>query len=71
MNLLKRTGGAIASLVKASWNAFDVRDVFVFGGFPVLGYGLFLEYGLGKSLIVCGGCGLVLGCALTFSGKDK
>jgi len=32
----------------------DIRDVFVFGGLGMLGYGLYLKWGEGVALIVCG-----------------
>jgi len=32
----------------------DVRDSFVFGGIGMLGYGLYLKWGLGWAFIVCG-----------------
>ena len=40
---------------------FDIRDVLVFGGIGLLGYGLYLEYGLWLPLIVCGGLIMLLG----------
>lgn len=71
MKIFKPIGRAIASIIKAVWNFFDAENVLLFGGFPVLGYGLFLQYGLGISLIVCGGCSLSLGCAMAFMGGKK
>jgi hypothetical protein len=40
-----RIGAAWAALVSglfAFWKAFDIRDVFLFGGLGMLGYGLYL-----------------------------
>ena len=40
---------------------FDIRDFFVFGGLGMLGYGLYLKWGEGVALIVCGVLLMVIG----------
>lgn len=32
----------------------DIRDIFVFGGFGMLGYGLYLKWGQWLAFMVCG-----------------
>jgi len=53
----------------------DIRDVFVFGGLGMLGYGLYLKWGEGVALIVCGGIGFILGLLwpvfLNYTARDK
>ena len=40
--------------LRALWSWFDVRDFLVFGGVGMLGYGLYLKWGLWLGFIVCG-----------------
>lgn len=40
--------------VSAVWAAFDIRPVFFFGGLAATGYGLYLQFSLGVSLIFVG-----------------
>jgi len=61
VKILSRAGSFITSLVKAVWTAFDIRDVFVFGGLSMLGYGLYLQYGKWLSFSVCGAILMLLG----------
>lgn len=42
MTIFKNIRAFIASLLSAAVKAFDVRDVLVFGGLGLLGYGLWL-----------------------------
>ena len=35
-------------------NWFDIRDIFVFGGLGMLGYGLYLKWGQWLAFMVCG-----------------
>jgi hypothetical protein len=51
----------IKSLVSKSWNAFDVRDFFVFGGLGMLGYGLYLKWGQWLAFMVCGILLMIIG----------
>ena len=64
MNRRNSTGGANSSLVKAVWNAFDIRDFCVFGGIGSLGYGLYLKYGQWVPFVVCGALIMLLGLGL-------
>ena len=61
MRIIKRLGNFIASLFKSLWNAFDIRDFFVFGGVGMLGYGIYLLSELGWSLAVCGPLFMIIG----------
>lgn len=36
------------------WEAFDIRDVLIFGGLAMLGYGLHLRCGLWLAMVTCG-----------------
>ena len=45
VKIIKKIGNFIKSLFKGLWNAFDIRDIFVFGGLGMLGYGLYLRWG--------------------------
>ena len=47
--------------------AVDIRDVFFFGGLAMLGYGLYLRFGLWLAFMVCG----VLLMATGYLIKDK
>jgi len=53
----------------------DIRDVFVFGGLGMLGYGLYLKWGEGVALMVCGGIVFILGLLwpvfLNYAARDK
>ena len=39
----------------------DIRDVLVFGGIGLLGYGLYLEWGLWLAFLICGSIIFALG----------
>ena len=41
--MLNKTVRFLTSPIRGLWTAFDVRDVFVFGGLGLLGYGLWLR----------------------------
>jgi len=47
--------------LRALWSWFDVRDVLVFGGIGMLGYGLYLLKGQGWAFVVCGPLFMVIG----------
>ncbi len=51
---------ALASGIFAFWKAFDIRDIFVFGGLGMLGYGLY-EYQPWVSFSVCGALLMIIG----------
>lgn len=53
LGILSRIGDAITSRVSAARAAFDIRDVFVFGGLGMLGYGLY-RYRPWVAFAVCG-----------------
>jgi len=61
VSIIKKIGNFIKSLLSKTWNAFDIRDIFVFGGVGMLGYGLKLTWSLGVALIVCGTIMFILG----------
>jgi hypothetical protein len=42
VGIIKRIGTFFSSLFKGLWNAFDIRDIFVFGGLGMIGWGLYL-----------------------------
>ena len=42
MGIIRRIGTFFSSLFKGLWNAFDIRDIFVFGGLVMIGWGLYL-----------------------------
>ena len=54
VKIIKKIGNFIKSLFKGLWNAFDIRDIFVFGGLGMLGYGLYLKWGQWLAFMVCG-----------------
>jgi len=42
VKIIRKIGRFIKSLVQGLWSAFELRDIFVFGGLYSLGYGLWL-----------------------------
>ena len=54
VKIIRKIGRFIKSLVQGLWNAFDIRDIFVFGGLGMLGYGLYLKWGQWLAFMVCG-----------------
>jgi len=54
VNIFKIIGKFLSSLIIATWSAFDIRDFFVFGGWGMLGYGLYLFQGQWLAFITCG-----------------
>ena len=61
MRIIRKVGNFIKSLFKSLWEFFEFRDVLVYGGLGMLGYGLKLAWGLGVALIVCGTIMFILG----------
>ena len=61
MIIHKKIGHVIASPFVALWRAFDIRDVFVFGGLVMLGYGIRLKWGDWLAFMICGTIILLLG----------
>ena len=61
MRIIRKVGNFIKSLLSKTWNAFDIRDIFVFGGVGMLGYGIYLLSELGWSLAVCGPLFMIIG----------
>ena len=64
VSIYRKTINYAASLIKAAWAAFDIRDVFLFGGLSLLGYGLYLRFGQWLAFIVCGMIFMALGCVM-------
>ena len=54
-------GTKTKSLLSLAYAAFDIRDIFVFGGIAMLGYGLYLRWGAWLAYIVCGVLLMVIG----------
>ncbi|MFA7218774.1 MAG: hypothetical protein WC057_09295 [Dehalococcoidales bacterium] len=67
MGIIRRIGTFFSSLFKGLWNAFDIRDIFVFGGLGMLGYGLYLRWGEWLACMVCGVLLMIIG----YSMRDK
>ncbi len=44
MKITKEFAEAVRSLIVASREGFDIRDLFVFGGLGLMGYGLWMLY---------------------------
>jgi len=61
VRIIRKVGNFIKSLLSKTWNAFDIRDIFVFGGVGMLGYGIYLLSELGWSLAVCGPLFMIIG----------
>ncbi|HLB31081.1 MAG TPA: hypothetical protein VJN91_06090 [Gammaproteobacteria bacterium] len=53
LRLLSRTRQSLASRFDAAREAFDIRDVLLFGGMAMLGYGLY-RYRPWVAFAVCG-----------------
>ena len=60
MSIFSRTRQAIASRFDAARAAFDIRDVLLFGGLAMLGYGLY-RYRPWVAFAVCGGLLMLIG----------
>lgn len=60
-NLFQPVGKSLSSFTSAVWRAFDIRDIFVFGGLGMLGYGLYLQWGEWLALVTCGPLLMILG----------
>lgn len=56
--------------VSAIWKSFDRRDILVFGGLSLLGYGLHL-HSPALSFSVCGGILTAIGLVGYFQGGSK
>ena len=61
MRIIRKVGNFIKSLFKSLWAFFEFRDVLVYGGLVMLGWGLKLVWGLGVALLVCGIIMFILG----------
>jgi hypothetical protein len=61
VGIIRRIGTFFSSLFKGLWNAFDIRDIFVFGGLGMLGYGLYLKWGQWLAFMVCGAVCMFIG----------
>jgi len=61
VRMIKRLGNIIAALFKGLWIFFEFRDILVYGGLIMLGYGLHLKWGLWLGLTVCGVIMFILG----------
>jgi hypothetical protein len=61
VGIIRRIGTFFSSLFKELWNAFDIRDIFVFGGLGMLGYGLYLKWGQWLAFMVCGVLFMIIG----------
>lgn len=61
VKIFRKLGRGLTSPFRALARAFDMRDVFVFGGLGMLGYGLHLRWGLWLALMVCGAILLLIG----------
>ena len=61
MRIIRKVGNFIKSLFKGLWEFFEFRDVLVYGGLIMLGYGLYLKWGLWLGLMVCGIIMFILG----------
>jgi len=61
VSIIKKIGNFIKSLLSKTWMAFDIRDIFVFGGVGMLGYGIYLLKGQGWAFVVCGPLFMVIG----------
>ena len=51
----------ITALIRSAWSTFDIWDVCIFGGWTMLGYGLYLLKGLPVALIICGPLLMLIG----------
>ncbi len=67
MGIIKGFFRKVTSFVSKAYHAFDVRDVFVFGGLGMLGYGLYLKWGEWLAFMVCGILLMIIGYVM----KDK
>jgi len=61
IKLIKRILCGIRAFPSKAYAVFDVRDVLVFGGLVMLGYGLYLRWGLWLGLMMCGIIMFILG----------
>jgi len=66
MNILKSMGRALMFPLKVLHRTFDMRDILLFGGIAMLGYGLYLRWGQWLAFMVCG----VLLMAVGYMMKD-
>ena len=63
MSTFSRTQQAIASRFDAARAAFDIRDVLLFGGLAMLGYGLY-RYRPWVAFTVCGALLMLIGFSM-------
>jgi hypothetical protein len=52
---------SLGARVSAIWQAFDIKPTFFLGGLGAVGYGLYLNFSLGTSLIFVGGVFMTVG----------
>jgi len=67
IKLIKRILCGIRAFPSKVYVAFDIRDVLVFGGLGMLGYGLYLKWGQWLAFMVCGILLMIIGYLM----KDK
>jgi len=61
VRIIRKVGNFIKSLFKSLWGFFEFRDVLVYGGLVMLGWGLHLKWGLWLGLMMCGVIMFILG----------
>jgi len=61
LQIIRKICGFLKSLMCGIWAFFEFRDVLVYGGLVMLGYGLHLKWGLWLGLMVCGIIMFILG----------
>lgn len=69
-SMVGRLRALLIFCVSALWNIWDRRDVFIFGGLAMLGYGLNM-ISPAVAFSVCGGILLSFGLFGCFFGGDK
>jgi len=67
IKLIKRILYGIRAFPSKAYAVFDIRDVLVFGGLGMLGYGLYLKWGQWLAFMVCGILLMIIGYLM----KDK
>lgn len=61
VKIIRKLGKFIGSLFKGLYGLLDIRDIFVFGGVAMLGYGLYLKWGEWLAFVVSGILFMVIG----------
>lgn len=70
VNTIKTAIKHTMSQIRAAIAAVDIRDIFIFGGLGLLGYGLFLFKGPWLAFTVCGTLLMIIGGIAIFTGKS-